>query len=397
MIGPQSRSGAPPTNASARCPTGRPAARRDHDPAVQVSRAPSADACRAGPRAHDDLRAHDRASRQLLGVGAAVARRRHPVDARDLGRQRGSRVLADVGCRRRRQLGHDLVLPRRPRGVVGPPGPDRRSALLPPPAHRAAATGASATRDQARVRGSERAGHRLSGAAARRLDPHRRHAVAVDLGLAAAGAIREGADDDRGHRRAQRAAVPRADARHDAPVRAAGGRARGLAPVPDRAGAGSRRRRRGAAARHRVRRVRPRRLRAAPLEGHVPQPGADQRPPRALRARRARRRRRADAVLRGRVDDLDRPRRTPPVAGRLDCRDIPDMVPILSTLASRARGRTALSHVSHVRLKESDRVASMLQLRKMGADSSSTATTSSSAVSRNCTAPSCRRSTTTGS
>src|SRR4051794_37851643 len=57
----------------------------------------------------------------------------------------------------------------------------------------------------------------------------------------------------------------------------------------------------------------------------------------------------------------------PPVAGRLDCRDIPDMVPILSTLASRARGRTVLSHVSHVRLKESDRVVSMLQLRKMGA------------------------------
>jgi cyclohexanecarboxylate-CoA ligase len=58
---------------------------------------------------------------------------------------------------------------------------------------------------------------------------------------------------------------------------------------------------------------------------------------------------------------------TPPVAGRLDCRDLPDMVPILSTLASRARGRTVLSHVSHVRLKESDRVTSMLQLRKMGA------------------------------
>jgi 3-phosphoshikimate 1-carboxyvinyltransferase len=59
---------------------------------------------------------------------------------------------------------------------------------------------------------------------------------------------------------------------------------------------------------------------------------------------------------------------TPPVAGRLDCREIPDMVPILSTLASRARGRTVLSHVSHVRLKESDRVVSMLQLRKMGAN-----------------------------
>jgi 3-phosphoshikimate 1-carboxyvinyltransferase len=58
---------------------------------------------------------------------------------------------------------------------------------------------------------------------------------------------------------------------------------------------------------------------------------------------------------------------TPPVAGKLDCRDIPDMVPILSTLASRARGTTVLSHVAHVRLKESDRVVSMMQLRKMGA------------------------------
>jgi cyclohexanecarboxylate-CoA ligase len=58
---------------------------------------------------------------------------------------------------------------------------------------------------------------------------------------------------------------------------------------------------------------------------------------------------------------------TPPEGGRLDCRDIPDMVPILSTLATRARGRSVLGHVAHVRLKESDRVESMLQLRKMGA------------------------------
>jgi 3-phosphoshikimate 1-carboxyvinyltransferase len=58
---------------------------------------------------------------------------------------------------------------------------------------------------------------------------------------------------------------------------------------------------------------------------------------------------------------------TPPEGGPLDCRDIPDMVPILSVLAARARGRSALGHVAHVRLKESDRVESMLQLRKMGA------------------------------
>jgi cyclohexanecarboxylate-CoA ligase len=58
---------------------------------------------------------------------------------------------------------------------------------------------------------------------------------------------------------------------------------------------------------------------------------------------------------------------TPPDGGRLDCRDTPDMVPILSTLAARARGRSVLGHVAHVRLKESDRVEAMLQLRKMGA------------------------------
>jgi 3-phosphoshikimate 1-carboxyvinyltransferase len=58
---------------------------------------------------------------------------------------------------------------------------------------------------------------------------------------------------------------------------------------------------------------------------------------------------------------------TPPEGGPLDCRDIPDMVPILSVLASRASGKSALGHVAHVRLKESDRVESMLQLRKMGA------------------------------
>ena len=88
---------------------------------------------------------------------------------------------------------------------------------------------------------------------------------------------------------------------------------------------------------------------------------------------------------------------TPPVAGRLDCRDIPDMVPILSTLASRARGRTVLSHVAHVQLKESDRVASMLQLRKMGADVEFDGNDMEfQGVDRSCTGPSCPPSTTTG-
>lgn len=87
---------------------------------------------------------------------------------------------------------------------------------------------------------------------------------------------------------------------------------------------------------------------------------------------------------------------TPPVAGRLDCRDIPDMIPILSTLAARARGRTVLSHVAHARLKESDRVLSMLQLRRMGRRSSSTVTTLSSMASSGCAGRRCPPTTTIG-
>jgi len=51
---------------------------------------------------------------------------------------------------------------------------------------------------------------------------------------------------------------------------------------------------------------------------------------------------------------------------RIDCRDIPDMLPILTTLGTFAKGETVLEHIRHVRLKESDRVAAMLQLNKMG-------------------------------
>lgn len=52
----------------------------------------------------------------------------------------------------------------------------------------------------------------------------------------------------------------------------------------------------------------------------------------------------------------------------VDCRNIPDMLPILSTMASFADGQTRLTHVEHVRLKESDRVTAMLQLNSMGGD-----------------------------
>lgn len=51
---------------------------------------------------------------------------------------------------------------------------------------------------------------------------------------------------------------------------------------------------------------------------------------------------------------------------RIDCRDIPDMLPILATLGTFAQGETVLEHIAHVRLKESDRVAAMLQLNRMG-------------------------------
>ena len=51
---------------------------------------------------------------------------------------------------------------------------------------------------------------------------------------------------------------------------------------------------------------------------------------------------------------------------RVDCRDIPDMLPILSTLGTFAHGETVLENIAHVRLKESDRVAAMLQLNRMG-------------------------------
>ena len=52
----------------------------------------------------------------------------------------------------------------------------------------------------------------------------------------------------------------------------------------------------------------------------------------------------------------------------VDCRPMPDMLPILATLGSFATGRTVFENVEHVRLKESDRVVSMLQLNRMGGE-----------------------------
>ncbi|MCZ2404745.1 3-phosphoshikimate 1-carboxyvinyltransferase [Paenarthrobacter sp. Z7-10] len=52
----------------------------------------------------------------------------------------------------------------------------------------------------------------------------------------------------------------------------------------------------------------------------------------------------------------------------VDCRTVPDMLPVLATIAALADGESVFRHVEHVRLKESDRVMAMLQLNSMGAD-----------------------------
>jgi 3-phosphoshikimate 1-carboxyvinyltransferase len=52
----------------------------------------------------------------------------------------------------------------------------------------------------------------------------------------------------------------------------------------------------------------------------------------------------------------------------VDCQPMPDMLPVLSTMGQFAEGETRFSNVAHVRLKESDRVVSMLQLNRMGGD-----------------------------
>lgn len=52
----------------------------------------------------------------------------------------------------------------------------------------------------------------------------------------------------------------------------------------------------------------------------------------------------------------------------VDCREVPDMLPILSTLGTFAQGESVFRHVAHTRLKESDRAAAMLQLNAMGAE-----------------------------
>jgi cyclohexanecarboxylate-CoA ligase len=52
----------------------------------------------------------------------------------------------------------------------------------------------------------------------------------------------------------------------------------------------------------------------------------------------------------------------------VDCRPMPDMLPVLAAIGQFAEGETRFRNVGHVRLKESDRVVSMLQLNRMGGD-----------------------------
>ncbi len=52
----------------------------------------------------------------------------------------------------------------------------------------------------------------------------------------------------------------------------------------------------------------------------------------------------------------------------VDCGPIPDLLPVLSAMASFADGTSRFRNAGHVRLKESDRVGAMLQLGRLGAD-----------------------------
>jgi len=54
---------------------------------------------------------------------------------------------------------------------------------------------------------------------------------------------------------------------------------------------------------------------------------------------------------------------------KINCNDIPDLVPTLAVLGTQARGATTLYNVAHARLKETDRIAAMAkELSRMGAD-----------------------------
>ncbi|MHA1292906.1 MAG: 3-phosphoshikimate 1-carboxyvinyltransferase [Promethearchaeota archaeon] len=53
----------------------------------------------------------------------------------------------------------------------------------------------------------------------------------------------------------------------------------------------------------------------------------------------------------------------------IDCKDIPDLFPILSIIGAFAHGKTVLYNASNLRIKESDRISGMArELKKMGAN-----------------------------
>lgn len=54
-------------------------------------------------------------------------------------------------------------------------------------------------------------------------------------------------------------------------------------------------------------------------------------------------------------------------ATRVDCRDLPGALPVLSVLGALAKGTTRFDNVAHVRAKEPDRITAMSQLNRMGA------------------------------
>ena len=49
-------------------------------------------------------------------------------------------------------------------------------------------------------------------------------------------------------------------------------------------------------------------------------------------------------------------------ASQIDCADIPDLVPIMAVAASTAQGTTVFDNIRRLRIKESDRVRSILEL-----------------------------------
>jgi 3-phosphoshikimate 1-carboxyvinyltransferase len=58
----------------------------------------------------------------------------------------------------------------------------------------------------------------------------------------------------------------------------------------------------------------------------------------------------------------------------IDCTPIPDLLPIIATMATFTEGTSRLGNVGHIRLKESDRVAAMLQLNRLGGAANQTQT-----------------------